>query len=201
MRKIILAATLGLAVFLAGCIPSLNPLYTEKDLVFDPALVGVWSNGANATDSWKFQKRDEKSYALVIRDDDKTSPFVAHLVKLGKYRFLDLCPNKDGLNDSKVEGTYAMALIRGHLFLKVSQIEPTLQMVMLDPDWLDKLLKKNPKSIHHKRNEDGDGIVLTASTKELQKFMLKYADTKDAFGKPDEPGLQKVASPPKSGTN
>ena len=198
MQKIIGVAALGLAVFLAGCVPSLNPLYTEKDLIFEPALVGVWNNG---DDTWTFQKRDEKSYALIIRDDDKTAPFVAHLVKLGKYRFLDLCPDKDGLNDSKLEGTYTMSLIRGHLFLKVLQIEPALQMVMLDPDWLDKLLKKNPKVISHKQNDDGEGIVLTAATKELQKFMLKYADTKDAFGKPDETGFQKVTPLPKSGTN
>jgi hypothetical protein len=32
----------GIAVMAGGCIPSLHPLYTEKELVFDPSIVGVW---------------------------------------------------------------------------------------------------------------------------------------------------------------
>ena len=30
-------------VVLMGCIPSLHPLYTEKDLVFDESLLGEWT--------------------------------------------------------------------------------------------------------------------------------------------------------------
>ena len=28
-------------IVLAGCVPSLNPLYTDRDVIFDPALLGV----------------------------------------------------------------------------------------------------------------------------------------------------------------
>ena len=42
MRTLQPIAMLGLALGLTGCVPSLQPLYTEKDTVFDPALVGVW---------------------------------------------------------------------------------------------------------------------------------------------------------------
>ena len=179
-------AALGLAVLLAGCVPSLNPLYTEKDLVFDPALLGVWSEVENSTDGWTFRKKDEKSYLLVIQDGEKSSPFVVHLVQLGKYRFLDLYPDEAGLRDLNCEGTFKMTLIPGHLFLKVSQIEPTLKMATLDPEWLDKLLKKSPRALRHQRLGEDKGFVLTASTKELQKFMLKYVHTKEAFGEPSE---------------
>ena len=182
MQKIISSATLGLAVFLAGCVPSLNPLYTEKDLVFEPALLGVWSEKEDSTDGWTFRKKDDKSYQLLIQEGEKSSPFIAHLVQLGKYRFLDLYPDEAGLKDFNRDDIYKMTLIPGHLFLKVSKIEPTLQIGFLNADWLEKLLKKSPGALRHQRMGEDKGLVLTASTKELQKFMLKHVNTKDAFG-------------------
>ena len=32
----------GLLVLVAGCVPSLQPLYTPDTIAFDPALVGAW---------------------------------------------------------------------------------------------------------------------------------------------------------------
>ena len=32
-----------LAVFLGGCVLSLHPLYTEKDLIFEEKLLGTWA--------------------------------------------------------------------------------------------------------------------------------------------------------------
>jgi len=35
--------TFGIALLISGCLqPSLHPLFTEKDLVFDPGLIGAW---------------------------------------------------------------------------------------------------------------------------------------------------------------
>ncbi len=37
---------IGMLALLAGsCIPSLFPLYTEKDLVTDDRIVGTWATG------------------------------------------------------------------------------------------------------------------------------------------------------------
>jgi hypothetical protein len=44
----------------AGCIPSLNPLYTDENIVFEPALVGVWKQ-PQGTARWEFTKLDDKS--------------------------------------------------------------------------------------------------------------------------------------------
>ena len=32
----------AVVLLMTACVPSLYPLYTERDQVFDPALVGVW---------------------------------------------------------------------------------------------------------------------------------------------------------------
>lgn len=48
---------------LPACVPSMNPLYTAKDLVFDPALVGAWApDGSKET--WRFEQLGGKRYGL-----------------------------------------------------------------------------------------------------------------------------------------
>ena len=205
MKRIILTAG-GLALFLVtGCIvTSVNPLYTQKDLVFDPALVGTWSEG-EGKDTWSFEPAGGKKYKLLHTDEDgRIGTFEAHLLKLGKYQFLDLHLVDPGEKEEwQINQLAALALIMrpGHLFLKVSQIEPTLQWSALSEDWLNKLLEKDPKAIQHERiqfgseNTNDHRNVLTAGTKDLQKFVLKYADSEEAFGdKPSE--LKRTETPP-----
>ena len=154
---------------------SLNPLYTEKELVYDPALVGVWADDGH---TWTFEKAGEHSYKLVVAHGDKSSTFVAHLVQLGEHRFLDLCPD---LDDLKRDELYKVALIPGHLFVKVIQIKPTLRMAVMDSEWLGKLLEKKTKALAHQKMKDGR-ILLTASTKALQGFVSKHWGTEGAWG-------------------
>jgi len=178
MKKRFKSVPLGLLIVLAGCVPSLHPLYTKQDLIFDPALVGEWS-GKNSNDTWTFTKSGEKEYKLVYTDGEgKTGEFVVHLVKLEGRLFLDLYPQEPELKENDF---YKMHLLPVHTFMKVQQIEPTLQMAILNPDWIKTFLQEHPDAVRHEKL-DQDYIVLTASTKELQSFLIKYGDTKDAFG-------------------
>lgn len=178
---------------LVGCIPSLDPIYTDKDLVFDPAIVGTWGDPDKPGDSWAFAPRDATSYRLTIQNDGKSSPFVARLVQLGSHRFLDLYPEEGGLNN--VEGFYRAAIIPGHLFLKVAAIDPALQLSLLDLDWLAKLLASDPTALRHHRNAEGKPAVLTASTQELQAFLIKHADSPGAFADPSNFCRRPTATP------
>ena len=85
-----------LAAILGGCVPSLHPLYTDKDLAFEEKLSGSWSDSEQI---WKFEgDSEEKSYELIILDKDlKKGEFTAHLVKIDNMLFLDLFPEKPGL--------------------------------------------------------------------------------------------------------
>jgi hypothetical protein len=207
MKRIILMAT-GLALLLVtGCIvTSVNPLYTEKDLVFDPALVGAWGED-DGKDTWTFKKVAGKKYKLLHTDEKgRTGTFEAHLLKLGKHQFLDLHLMDPGQKEEwQINELAALAMIMrpGHLFFKVSQIQPTLQLSTLHEDWLKKLLEKDPKAIQHERiqfgadNTNDCRYVLTAETKALQRFVLKHADSEEAFGdKPDELKRKEAPSSP-----
>jgi len=204
MKRIILTAAGVALVLLTGCIvTSVNPLYTEKDLVFDPALVGAWSQ-AEGKDTWAFEKAGEKKYKLLHTDEKgRIGEFEAHLLKLDKYQFLDLYLIDPGEKEEwQINQLAAVAMIMrpGHLFFKVPQIQPTLQLSALHEDWLQKLLEKDPKAIRHERIQFGTNDyrnVLTAETKDLQKFVLKYADSGEAFG--DKPGELKRKGAPSVG--
>ena len=182
MKTIIKITTgLTLTTLLAGCVvTSVYPFYTAKDVGFDPALVGAWEKTGStnaANEHWRFEKAEGHAYKLTVQDKDKQTEFDAHLFKLKGRRFLDLYPRERPDNS-----------IPAHYLLKVTRIEPTLEMQVLDYDWLTKLIEKHPKAIRHivvpkKLGEDGGGdLVLTADTAELQKFILKHEKTPGAFG-------------------
>jgi len=175
------AAALALMSLLAGCVvTSVYPFYTAKDVVFDPALVGVWGDNSSTNaenEHWRFEKMESQAYLLTVQDKEKRTEFDARLFKLNGKRFLDVCPRERPDNSLPL-----------HYLLKVTRIEPALEMNLLDYDWLKKLIEKDPKVIRHivvaqKLGENGEGdLVLTAETAELQKFILKHEKTPGAFG-------------------
>ncbi len=169
---------LSMLLALAGCVPSLHPLYTDADVVFDPALIGVWGEKSDAKETWAFTKDTGKAYHLVDTDKDgKTGNFVVHLVDLGGTRFLDLYPADPKMAENDF---YKMHLVPAHSFALVSEIGPALGLAFLNPDWLKKTLESSPDAIKHEVVEDT--ILLTAQPKELQRFLLANLKTKNAFG-------------------
>ena len=181
-----------LTVVVAGCVvPSIYPFYTEKEVVFDPALLGTWektSVDADAREVWTFEKSGDKEYKFTFIDGDRKNVFSAHLFRLKEHLFLD-CLHVEQAGDG----------VPPHYLLRVAQIEPTLKAAMLDYTWLKKLLEKNPGAIRHVLTRDESGstnsmhIVLTADTAELQKFILKHIDGKDTFGDLDELKRRQIA--------
>ena len=176
MRHITGTLIVGLALMLAACVPSLHPLYAEKDLVFEPALLGDWVEAKPESKSiLTFSKVADKEYKLVFGDrPGKVSAYTAHLVKLRDKLFLDVKP--DQASEPDCSG------LPWHMFFYISQIEPTLRMWDLNDKWLEKLLTKNPSLLKHEI-VDGD-LVLTASTKQLQSFLLRHLNAKGAFTDP-----------------
>lgn len=172
-------ALVGAAVLLAGCISSLHPFYTEKDLVFDPDLVGCWSQGEDK-ETWKFLKKDKKVYELVYTGSKgKSGKFDVHLFEVEGKRFIDMLPKDPQMEEPEF---YKFHLLPMHGMMHVKQVKPTLQLQMPNPDWLQEHLKEHPDAIAHEVVDDRP--ILTASTGELQKFWRRHLETKGAFGDP-----------------
>jgi len=162
-------------LLLTGCVVSLHPVYTEGDIVFEPALVGRWAEGP---DVFHFEKAGDKSYRATYTDESGASGrFTAHLLKLDGDLYLDLFPEEPDLKENDF---YKMHIVAAHTFMRVKQISPRLQMAFMDYDWLDKLLEKTPEAIKHEKQEDR--VIITASTKELQAFLRKYSKAEGFWG-------------------
>src|SRR5436190_15671489 len=103
--KLLVLASIALCG-VVGCIPtSINPLYTGQDLVFDPALIGVWSGEGDSKETWTFEKAGDTEYKFICTDDEgKTGRFEAHLLKLGHTQFLDLFPDESGIEEINRSG-------------------------------------------------------------------------------------------------
>jgi hypothetical protein len=183
-RKLI--AWAGLALCLPACIPSVNPFYTDKDLVFDPRLVGTWEEKGKEQEpeTWRFEKAEDNAYKLAITDKPgKEGEFTAHLFKLKQEYFLDLHPKKCNYAADQAD-LVGISMIPGHLLVRVSQIEPELKLAGINFDWLCQQLTNNPSLLAHQREDDG--FVLTASTRALQRFVLKHLAEGELFDKPGE---------------
>jgi hypothetical protein len=176
-----------LTLFFSGCVVySFYPLYTEKDLFANELLTGNWID--NDSTSWNFkhayfgkeipENMDSTSYILMVKDkNNKESKFSVHIIKLGGHYFLDFYL-EDFLEDDELD-LASFHIVPVHTFAKVSVSENKLQINWFDQDWLEKLIKENKIRIRHEYN--GDYILLTASSKELQKFVTKYVNSEEAF--------------------
>jgi len=178
MKYITTVLIIGIALIASACVQSLHPLYTGKDLIFEPALLGEWVEAKpDSKSTLTFSKTGDKEYKLRSGDPgDKQSIFIAHLVELGDKLFLDVKP--DPASERDCSG------LPWHMFFYISQIQPTLRMWDRNDKWLEKLLKKNPAALKHEI-VDGD-LVLTASTKQLQSFVLRHVNDKSAFTDPTD---------------
>jgi hypothetical protein len=97
MRKIAVSFLLACALCLAGCFPidSLNPLYSDNNVIFDPALLGRWS-GSEPNEFLRVERGENGAYLIVYEKKDNDAAgetiFEAHLVSLGGEKYLDLVP-------------------------------------------------------------------------------------------------------------
>lgn len=174
------------AVLFCSCIPSVNPFYTEQDVVFDARLLGEWQekDKSDNPDVWKFEGTTNKMYKLTITEKKgKRGKFNAHLFQLKQEYFLDLIPDDCHYATNQADLVGA-SMYPGHLLVRVPQIEPELKLALFDFGWLEKFIEKHPKALAH--HKEGDRIVLTAGTRDLQKFVLKHLGKDELFDKPDE---------------
>ena len=156
---------------IAGCIPSLNPVYRPEDLVFDAAALGIWK-GEDGKARWEFTRRDEKSYRLAYTDEQgQQGKFIAHLAKIDGTLFLDLYPEEVALDANSF---YKFHLVPIHTIYLVRQIEPQLELAAIDYRWLNDELGDEPAPIQ--TSTMNGRKLITASTDDVRAFVVKNKD-------------------------
>jgi len=174
---------------LSGCVVfSFYPIYTEKDLFPNDYLLGNFlsedSIGWSFTHQTKKVKEmdvtDSTGYWLKV-DEEKDSSFIStfqvHLIRVDGVLLADFL--LDDYTKKKDLRLFDLHIIPVHTFAKVILKGDSLTFKWFNGDWLEKLIKENKVRIRHENN--GEFILLTAKSYELQKFVRKYLNSEDAF--------------------
>ena len=208
MKKIILLAAFALGILiLEGCLTTLHPIFTEKDLVFDPRLTGNWKKTKDGsivtyrqatvkdlqTLSPALQRNANKIYLLEEKNEqNKTmSAYYAFLVKLGKYYYLDYYPAgvKDNLS---ANGFFTAHFTPMHSIYRVKfNGDLSFNLQQLDGGYLENLIRNKKIRLRHEVTEDGS-YVITAPTEELQQYLVKYSDVPEAYGNDNNETYNKI---------
>jgi DNA-binding PadR family transcriptional regulator len=197
MKKyLITAAIIVMVTALSGCLSTLHPLFTDKELVFDTRLLGRWQAG-DGDDTAIFErgtpasfnqlpdalrKLSDKGYLVTIRDDNAVVKYYAFLTSLGKQLYIDYYPCENA-QQSKYDGFYKQHLVKMHSFYRIRfNDDRSFETSQFDEDFLKKLIDNKQIRIKYEVRYDGN-YVITASTEELQQYVLKYGDVPEAYYK------------------
>jgi len=152
-------------LMLSGCFYTLNPIYTDKDVVFDPALTGDWVQ-VNGNRVLAFaQEGGENRYRLTYRDGAATQEYAVHLVELEGRRFLDFYPSPGGAPKSlsPVMPLHAIAL--------VNQTGASLKLSFPNSQWMTRNIAPL-----------GEDIVFTGTTEQTQQLLRRLLENQgEAF--------------------
>jgi hypothetical protein len=194
MKTRIIVITGILAIAISGClVKSLHPFYKESDVEFNIKLLGNWLDEDSAT--WRINpfvfskglmKGDttDNSYLVEMFDDStNVSKFNVHLFRLDGKQYLDFTPLREGRYEEMID----IHLIPAHSIAKIDFISDSeVAISWFDEEWLENLFEENRVKISHEvintpDNNYKEEYVLTASTEELQKFIIKYGSEEDAY--------------------
>lgn len=190
LKPAALAALLVVAGgLLTGCLTSLHSFFNPADLELEPRLLGVWKPEEEG-EKWTLSRSGDNQYAVEIRDKDgAVSKMIGKTGRLGGQLFLELTPDRKALEGAKLGEWARVGIVETHILLHVVSIEPALVFRMIDYEAFQKRVELEPEAIGFvKLGAEGEHrIVLSASTAQLQKFVLANMKKEGFWSKPSDP--------------
>ena len=188
-------------ILLSSCVvKSLHPFYTKETISFDESFIGDWQDSKKGkwkvvsfeseitkdnpfkkmkNEDLKIYKEYKNSYYIQRIYKDREVVFLATPFTINKQKFLDFFPletQKDVDNLLESHSIYTHSLVKYDV-----QKNGEIEIRWLDEDKIKTLFKEHKIKIKHETigllNEN---YLLTASSKELQKFIEKYMASNDA---------------------
>jgi hypothetical protein len=169
----ILAATLWTTA--CSDMLSVEPLASDSNTVFDPALLGVWTtvDSKNNDAVVSVRQGDEQSYEITWSDvnSDPKYRLDARLVQINGERILDVTPH-----DAWPGGFY----VPGHAFLCINSRQDEVTIQFLDSEWLQEQVTQS-KLLSHSTSGHA---VITGTTAEMQDFFTQFGLNEQARSEP-----------------
>lgn len=119
------------------------------------------------------------TYTESAEEEVKEEVLITNLTKIGDNLYMDFKP----IGEIEAPSPFGMNWVPAHTFAKASFENGKLNLQSFDVDYIESLLKGKRVRLKHETIE-GD-IVLTASTKDLRSFILKYGNDQKLFNEGD----------------
>lgn len=187
-------------LLLSSCVvKSLNPFYTSKTISFDERFLGEWKDGKKGIwkvvafvdevskenpvekmkeEDLKLYKVYKNSYYIQREYKDKETLYIATPFKINGQTFLDFYPIE---HQEGIDNLLESHIVYSHSLVKYDVTDNgKIEVRWLDEDKIEKLFKEKKIKIKHKKiGALGEKYLLTASSKELEKFIKKYINSDD----------------------
>lgn len=197
MKRIHALAILVLLLGLSSCLSTVQPIFTEKDLVFDQKLIGKWryesksySGFVEITNATRkdlaeqpgLAKLAAKTYLLRYRNTEGVveAAYFGFMVKLGDKYYMDYYPAETPAT-MNYDPFYKNHYLKMHTcYLLSIKKDNAFELKQFDETYMKKLIADKKIRVRHETREDGS-FVVTASTEELQQYITKYSDVPEAY--------------------
>ena len=198
MKKVsIILGFTFLLIFLSSCLTTLHPIFTEKDLAYDAKLIGVWiaereGNKERVTINnlatensvelpGNISNIKEKGYLITYqRDGELPERYIAFLARIGKHLYFDYYP-ADKKEYDYIDKFFSAHLVKIHTSYRVELLnDGSFELSQLDGSYVNNLIDQKKIRISHETGADGN-VVITATTPELQQYLIKYSDDPEAY--------------------
>jgi hypothetical protein len=124
-----------------------------------------------------------KHYEITLISEKDTSVFDGKLSNLHGHYFLDLIPNDNHVED-KLSGSFiAGMIVRTHGFFKIDLKNDELVVNTIENHDFEDLIENKRVRIEHVEHDNK--VIITAKTEDIQKFLIKFADS-EMFNDPEE---------------
>jgi len=130
-----------------------RPLYSDKDLTFDEKLIGKWKSQEG--EGVVSKGTEENTYKMILTDNHGERTHIgANLVRLKDAMFLGIFADASALQKKDSSDSHLVP----DIFVMVEQIEPKLQVRVINYHQLAEMLKSDPKSLKQKAAKVGHTI-------------------------------------------
>jgi hypothetical protein len=179
-RRLRRVAAAALAIVLAsagapGCLVlSVNPVYDDDTIAWDPDLVGTWIDAEDKA-SIEIERGEWRSYRVRYIHPIESGTLTGHLTLLNDHRFLDLMPVT-----GEDRGSF---LIPVHAVLRVERSGDRLELTPLSYDWFaDRLRAGEPVPGLAAAFDQKENVLLVTPTAALRSWLRFQPADSPMFG-------------------
>ena len=160
----------------ANQVQSVNPIFTEQNIVLMPQAVNRWLNHQDHNFQITIKRTGDNFYLLQYGDTYNPSKYEAVFVSIGNAILLDIAPI---IPDTLGDGDYRKQILPMHSFYKVKIENNSLELSELNYEWFVSALSKNRLLFPH--TWVSDGLLITASSGELYRFIGEHLNDSSFF--------------------